>query len=73
MNLSLSRRGRASSGHGEHGDVISHFVMHELQRCLTAHPALVEDPSRALREAYLKVDERLAEVKVRMSLVHVIG
>ncbi|CAM9236093.1 unnamed protein product [Scytosiphon promiscuus] len=50
-------------GHGEHGDVVSHFVMHELQSCLAAHPSLLDDPSKALMESYVQVDESLAASK----------
>ncbi|CAN0393219.1 unnamed protein product [Pylaiella littoralis] len=50
-------------GHGEHGDVVSHFVMHELQSCLGAHPSLLNDPAKALMESYVKVDESLAASK----------
>lgn len=52
-------------GHGEHGDVVSHFVMHELQSCLAAHPSLLDDPTKALRDSYVQVDESLAKSKVR--------
>ncbi|CAN0246362.1 unnamed protein product [Hapterophycus canaliculatus] len=51
-------------GHGEHGDVVSHFVMHELQSCLASHPSLLDDPSKALKESYVQVDESLAASKV---------
>eukprot|EP00752_Nemacystus_decipiens_P010104 g9005.t1 len=50
-------------GHGEHGDVVSHFVMHELESVLAAHPSLLEDPAKALMESYVKVDESLATAK----------
>ncbi|CBJ28741.1 conserved unknown protein [Ectocarpus siliculosus] len=50
-------------GHGEHGDVVSNFVMHELQACLAAHPSLLDDPAKALMESYVKVDESLAASK----------
>lgn len=51
-------------GHGEHGDVVSHFVMHELESVLAGHPSLLEDPAKALMESYVKVDESLAAAKV---------
>lgn len=54
----------APPGHGEHGDVVSHFVMHELESVLAAHPSLLEDPVKALMESYVKVDESLAAAKV---------
>ncbi|CAB1096392.1 unnamed protein product [Ectocarpus sp. CCAP 1310/34] len=50
-------------GHGEHGDVVSNFVMHELQACLAAHPSLLDDPAKALMESYVQVDESLAASK----------
>eukprot|EP00903_Cladosiphon_okamuranus_P011285 g10641.t1 len=50
-------------GHGEHGDVVSHFVMHELESVLAAHPSLLDDPTNALKESYVKVDESLAAAK----------
>jgi protein phosphatase 2C family protein 2/3 len=46
-------------GHGESGEVISHFVMHELQAHIEKHPMLEEDPELALRESFLAVDEAL--------------
>lgn len=53
------------TGHGEHGDVVSHFVMNELQATLATHPSLLDDPSKALKESYVKVDEALQKSKVR--------
>lgn len=53
----------STTGHGEHGDVVSNFVMHELQACLAAHPSLLDDPAKALMESYVKVDESLAASK----------
>lgn len=53
-----------SLGHGEHGDVVSQFVMHELESVLAAHPSLLDDPANALKESYVKVDESLAAAKV---------
>lgn len=52
------------SGHGEHGDVVSHFVMHELESVLAGHPLLLDDPAKALKQSYVKVDESLAAAKV---------
>lgn len=60
-----------SPGHGEHGDVVSHFVMHELESVLAAHPSLLDDPAKALTESYVKVDESLAATKVRQCLSYV--
>lgn len=53
-----------AAGHGEHGDVVSHFVMHDLQSRLAAHPSLAEDPGTALKESYLAVDSSLSKLKV---------
>lgn len=52
-------------GHGEHGDVVSHFVMHDLQSRLAAHPSLAEDPGTALKESYLAVDSSLSKLKAQ--------
>lgn len=57
----------AAEGHGEHGDVVSHFVMHDLQSRLAAHPSIAEDPGTALKESYLAVDSSLGEVKVHIN------
>eukprot|EP00611_Tribonema_gayanum_P027397 TRINITY_DN6756_c0_g1_i1.p1 TRINITY_DN6756_c0_g1~~TRINITY_DN6756_c0_g1_i1.p1 ORF type:complete len:471 (+),score=133.79 TRINITY_DN6756_c0_g1_i1:2160-3572(+) len=48
-------------GHGEHGDVISHYAMHELQSRLEVHPALVSDPALAFKETFIAVDRALAK------------
>ena len=45
--------------------MVSHFVMHELESALAAHPSLLDDPATALKESYVKVDESLAAAKVR--------
>eukprot|EP00904_Undaria_pinnatifida_P013855 jgi/Undpi1/95/HiC_scaffold_1.g00095.m1 len=50
-------------GHGEHGDIVSHFVMHDLQSRLAAHPLIAEDPGTALKESYLAVDSSLSKLK----------
>lgn len=46
-------------GHGEHGDIVSHFVMHEFQSRLEKHPTLASDPVKALKETYVEVDHHL--------------
>jgi protein phosphatase PTC2/3 len=48
-------------GHGEHGDIISHFVMNELQSRLEKHPALQSDPGKAFKEVYVAVDRALSK------------
>lgn len=53
-----------AAGHGEHGDVVSHFVMHDLQSRLAAHPTVSEDPGTALKETYIAVDSSLGKLKV---------
>eukprot|EP00752_Nemacystus_decipiens_P017541 g15720.t1 len=50
-------------GRGGHGDVVSHFVMHEPESFLAAHPSLLEDPAKALMQSYIKVDESLVAAK----------
>ncbi|CAN0008833.1 unnamed protein product [Ascophyllum nodosum] len=50
-------------GHGEHGDVVSDFVMHELRSRLVAHPSLLDDPSKALKESFVQIDESLRSSK----------
>ncbi|CAM9872823.1 unnamed protein product [Pylaiella littoralis] len=48
-------------GHGEHGDVVSNYVMNELPKLLASHPKLVENPGVALQETFEQVDTALGE------------
>jgi hypothetical protein len=54
-------------GHGEHGDIISHFVMNELQSRLEKHPSLQADPGRAFKEVYVAVDRALSKCQAAES------
>ncbi|CAM9104447.1 unnamed protein product [Phaeothamnion confervicola] len=54
-------------GHGEHGDVVSHFAMHELQQTLEQHAALAADPAAALMASYLAVDKALGKAQTSES------
>jgi protein phosphatase 2C family protein 2/3 len=46
-------------GHGALGDKVSHFVMNKVQEDLEAHPALVTDPVKALKDVFVTVDQKL--------------
>jgi len=46
-------------GHGLSGDSCSQFVANTLQALLEDHPALFEEPERALKETFVRVDELL--------------
>jgi serine/threonine protein phosphatase PrpC len=46
-------------GHGACGDKVSHFAMNTIQQKLEEHPALNNDPGKALKETFITVDEQL--------------
>ena len=46
-------------GHGALGDKVSHYTMNNIQAELEAHPALMTDPSKAIKETFVKVDKAL--------------
>ncbi len=46
-------------GHGEHGGLVSNYTMMELKSQLEVHPDLKHNPSKALTETFLSVDDSL--------------
>ena len=59
----LCRSLTASRPHtGAQGDKVSHYSMNNIQRTLEAHPTFFDDPARALKETFVKVDEELKKV-----------
>ena len=46
-------------GHGEKGDLVSHTVMHEIQKRLAVALKLKDDPPAALKAVFLEVDQFL--------------
>ncbi len=46
-------------GHGEYGDLVSNYTMMELKLQLEVHPDLKHNPSKALTETFLSVDDSL--------------
>ena len=49
----------AYDGHGEQGEVVSAFAMHEVQHRLEAHPDFILDVGKAFKEVFVEVDEAL--------------
>lgn len=46
-------------GHGQGGELVSQFALHEIQRRLERHPLFHIDLEKAMRETFLAVDEAL--------------
>lgn len=55
-------------GHGQGGELVSQFALHEIQHRLERHEALGKDTPRALRETFLAVDEALKQEPMIESL-----
>jgi protein phosphatase 2C family protein 2/3 len=49
------------SGHGQGGELVSQYALHEVQRLLEKHPKFHTDIGTAFRETFLKVDKSLSE------------
>lgn len=46
-------------GHGQGGEHVSQFALHEIQRKLEKHPSFKDDVEKAFKETFLEVDEAL--------------
>lgn len=46
-------------GHGEHGDLVSQYVMTEVPRRLETNAKLTSNPEQALKEIYVDIDKAL--------------
>jgi protein phosphatase 2C family protein 2/3 len=46
-------------GHGQGGELVSQFALHEVQRRLERHPDFTNDIEKAFKETFLAVDEAL--------------
>ncbi|KAL7564761.1 hypothetical protein ACA910_010168 [Epithemia clementina (nom. ined.)] len=46
-------------GHGQGGELVSQFALHEIQRRLEKHPSFHSSLEQAMRETFLTVDEAL--------------
>ena len=46
-------------GHGQGGELVSQFCLHEIQHRLEQHPQIHSSPSQALVDTFLTVDEKL--------------
>lgn len=53
----------ALDGHGEMGEMVSGFAMHEIQARLENHPDFIPDVEKAFKEVFVEVDEALKEQK----------
>jgi len=49
----------AYDGHGEGGELVSQYALHEVQRLLEIHPKFETDVSVAFKTTFIEVDERL--------------
>lgn len=47
------------SGHGQGGELVAQFALHEVQRRLEKHPDFDKDIEKAFKETFLAVDESL--------------
>lgn len=48
-------------GHGQGGELVSQYALHEVQRLLEKHPDFKGDIEKAFKETFLKVDSSLLE------------
>lgn len=48
-------------GHGQGGELVSQFALHEIQQRLEKHPSFPTNLEKALRETFLAVDEALKD------------
>lgn len=46
-------------GHGACGDKVSHYAMNQIQQKLEEHPAIVDNPEKAMKETFVEVDASL--------------
>ncbi|GMH52727.1 hypothetical protein TrST_g13543 [Triparma strigata] len=53
----------ALDGHGEMGEMVSGFAMHEIQSRLENHPDFIPDIEKAFKEVFVEVDEALKDQK----------
>jgi serine/threonine protein phosphatase PrpC len=51
----------AYDGHGQGGELVSQFALHEVQRRLEKHPSYPTDLVKAFKETFIQVDEDLAK------------
>ncbi|GMH59824.1 hypothetical protein TrRE_jg3217 [Triparma retinervis] len=51
----------AYDGHGEMGELVSGYAMHEIQHRLENHPSFSHDIEAAFKEVFVEVDESLKE------------
>mmetsp|Transcript_5828 Transcript_5828/g.19580 ORF Transcript_5828/g.19580 Transcript_5828/m.19580 type:complete len:482 (-) Transcript_5828:163-1608(-) len=56
-------------GHGEHGDLVSQFVMSQVWRRLEKHPSVLSDPPAALRTVFVEVDRALCDEAARTGIM----
>ncbi|GMI19470.1 hypothetical protein TrCOL_g3382 [Triparma columacea] len=49
----------AYDGHGEMGELVSGYAMHEIQHRLENHPSFIPDIETAFKETFISVDESL--------------
>lgn len=48
-------------GHGQGGELVSQYALHEVQRRLEGHPDFAKDLERAFRETFVAVDDSLRQ------------
>ena len=52
----------AYDGHGDGGEYVAQYALHEVQRRLEHHPSFDKDIEKAMRETFVQVDEDLSTV-----------
>jgi protein phosphatase PTC2/3 len=52
---------RSKTGHGQGGELVSQFALHEIQRRLEQHPAFSSNVEKAFVDTFLQVNEDLAK------------